>query len=59
MGKVTHRSLYIRTIAKQKLTPSPEADKQTLLRRLSLDLIGMPASKEISELYLKDQSEDA
>src|SRR5580765_155856 len=29
-------------LEKEKLTPSPEADKITLLRRLSLDLIGLP-----------------
>src|SRR6186997_3230669 len=29
----------------EKLKPSAEADKQTLLRRVSLDLIGMPADE--------------
>ena len=42
-----------------KLKPSAEADKKTLLRRVSLDLIGLPASKEISEKYLDDKTENA
>ena len=29
-------------LEREKLRPSPEADKVTLLRRLSLDLIGLP-----------------
>ncbi len=29
----------------EKLKPSPEADKQTLLRRAGLDIIGMPAEE--------------
>ena len=39
------------------LSRSEQADKQTLLRRVGLDLIGMPAPKEIAEKYLKNPSE--
>lgn len=39
------------------LERSEQADKQTLLRRASLDLIGMPAPKEIAEKYLNNSSE--
>ena len=31
-------------LEQEKLKPSPEADRTTLLRRLSLDLIGLPPS---------------
>jgi Protein of unknown function (DUF1553)/Protein of unknown function (DUF1549)/Planctomycete cytochrome C len=41
---------------KQGLNPSPKADKATLLRRVSLDLIGMPAPDDIAKAYLQDQS---
>ena len=41
------------------LERSPEADKKTLLRRLSLDLIGMPAPEKIAIKFLKDSSEKA
>lgn len=44
---------------KEGLKPSPEADKITLLRRLHLDLIGLPPTpKEVDE-FLADKSADA
>jgi len=43
-------------LEEEKLKPSQEADKQTLLRRVSLDLIGMPAKEKIANKYLNDQS---
>ncbi|MDZ7647678.1 MAG: DUF1553 domain-containing protein [Cytophagales bacterium] len=43
-------------IAKQNLEPSPEADKATLLRRVSLDLIGLPASGSLSEKFLNEEN---
>src|SRR5262249_59619276 len=46
-------------LEKEGLTPSPEADKATLLRRLYLDVIGLPPSvKEIDE-FLADTAPDA
>lgn len=47
------------SIKKQGLTTSNEADKATLLRRVSLDITGMPATYALAENYLKDQSEKA
>ena len=41
------------------LASSPRADKQTLLRRVSLDIIGMPAPENIAQQYLSDNSEKA
>ncbi|MDQ1473866.1 MAG: hypothetical protein QOJ99_5346 [Bryobacterales bacterium] len=38
------------------LAPSAEADKVTLLRRASLDLIGLPPTPEEVEAFLKDKS---
>jgi hypothetical protein len=38
------------------LKPSPEADRPTLLRRVSLDLIGLPPSPEEIDAFLKDKS---
>src|SRR5262249_3872084 len=34
--------------------PSPEADRRTLLRRLSLDLIGLPPTPEEVEAFVAD-----
>ncbi len=41
------------------VAPSPEADRATLLRRLSLDLIGLPPTTEELASFLADSSEDA
>ncbi len=41
------------------LTFSPQANKKTLLRRISLDIIGMPAPEKIAQQYLNDTSENA
>ncbi|MEI6715897.1 MAG: PSD1 and planctomycete cytochrome C domain-containing protein [Verrucomicrobiota bacterium] len=46
-------------LAKEKLKLSPEADKGTLLRRLSLDLTGLPPSPQELEAFLADNSPDA
>ena len=43
----------------EKLSPSKEADKATLLRRVSLDLTGLPANKKIAAKYLSDNSDKA
>lgn len=46
-------------LEKEGLTPAPEADRVTLIRRLSLDLIGLPPSpKEVDE-FVNDPSPNA
>ena len=42
-------------LEKEGLSPSPEADRVTLLRRLSLDLIGLPPTIEEVDAFLKDK----
>ncbi len=46
-------------LKEQKLSHSAEADKATLLRRVSLDLIGMPASENVAQKFLNDHSDHA
>ena len=46
-------------LEKEGLKPSPEADKVTLLRRLSLDLIGLPPTIGEIDAFLADNSPDA
>ncbi|HEX6987199.1 MAG TPA: PSD1 and planctomycete cytochrome C domain-containing protein [Planctomycetaceae bacterium] len=41
------------------LSPSDEADKITLIRRLYLDLIGLPPAPEEIDAFLADESPDA
>lgn len=41
------------------LKPSARADKQTLLRRVSLDIIGMPAPERLASKFLRDNSDHA
>jgi len=43
----------------ERLTPSPEADRATLLRRLSLDLIGLPPAPAEAAEFLSDSRPDA
>lgn len=44
---------------REGLEPSPEADRSSLLRRVSLDLIGLPPTPEEQAAYLADSSSDA
>jgi hypothetical protein len=43
----------------EKLAPSPEADRPTLLRRLSLDLTGLPPTIREIQDFVADQAPDA
>jgi len=46
-------------LEKEGLTPSPEADRATLLRRLSFDLTGLPPSTAEVDEFLADKSANA
>jgi len=46
-------------LEKEKLTPSPEADRVTLIRRLSLDLLGLPPHPNEVDAFVTDRSPDA
>jgi hypothetical protein len=46
-------------LEKEGLQPSPEADRTTLLRRLSLDLIGLPPTPGEVDAFLADKGPQA
>ncbi len=46
-------------LSKQGLKPSPQADRYTLARRVSLDLIGRAATPAEAQSFVQDQAPDA
>ena len=46
-------------LEREGLKPSAEADRATLLRRVSLDLVGLPPTPEEVDAFVADQSPDA
>jgi hypothetical protein len=46
-------------LEKEGISPSPEADRDTLLRRVSLDLTGLPPSPRELEEFRADKAPDA
>ncbi len=47
------------SLARQGLTPQAASPKQVLLRRVSLDLIGLPPTRAELQAFLADESPDA
>jgi hypothetical protein len=46
-------------LAQANLTPAPAADRRSLLRRATYDLIGLPPTPEETAAFLADKSDDA
>ncbi len=58
-GRQPIDSFVVARLEKEGLRPSPEADRVTLLRRLSLDMIGLPPTPEEVDAFLTDRSRNA
>jgi Protein of unknown function (DUF1549) len=56
-GAIDH--FILAKLEEKRLTPSPTASKQTLLRRLTFDLIGLPPSPKDLEAFEQDDSPEA
>jgi hypothetical protein len=52
-------AFILRRLESQGLSPTPEADRRTLIRRLSFDLRGLPPTPEEVDAFLADTAPDA
>ena len=46
-------------LKRQRLGPSPAADRLTLIRRVTIDLVGLPPTPEAIDAFLADPAHDA
>ena len=51
--------LILAKLESRKISPAPEADRRTLIRRLSLDLLGLPPTPAEIQAFLDDARPDA
>ncbi len=58
-GRNSIDTFVLAKVESEGLAPSPEADKTTLIRRLTLDLSGLPPTPTEVDAFLKDTSTDA
>ena len=52
-------NFILATLESKGIAPSPEADKETLVRRVHLDLLGLPPTPEEIDAFLADTSDKA
>ncbi len=52
-------NFVVAKLGEHGLSQNPEADRRTLIRRLSFDLIGLPPTREEVGAFVKDKSPDA
>ncbi|MFN0056340.1 MAG: PSD1 and planctomycete cytochrome C domain-containing protein [Planctomycetales bacterium] len=52
-------AFILKSLAAQGLSPAAEADKAILIRRVFLDLLGLPPTSAEVELFLEDDATDA
>jgi Protein of unknown function (DUF1553)/Protein of unknown function (DUF1549)/Planctomycete cytochrome C/Concanavalin A-like lectin/glucanases superfamily len=52
-------NFVLHTLEEKKIKHSEQADKETLLRRVSMDITGLPPTVQELDAFLKDKSADA
>ncbi len=52
-------AFVLEKLREKSLTPSKEADRRTLIRRLSFDLLGLPPTPQETAAFVNDTSPDA
>jgi mono/diheme cytochrome c family protein len=52
-------AFVLATLREKKLTPSPRADRRTLIRRIYFDLTGLPPTPEEAAAFVADPAPDA
>jgi mono/diheme cytochrome c family protein len=50
---------FLAVMAQKQITPSPRADRRTLIRRAYLDLLGLPPERAEVEAFVNDRRPDA
>ncbi len=58
-SKTSIDAYVLERLARENIAPSPEADRRTLIRRVSLDLTGLPPTPAEVEAFAADQSPNA
>ncbi|QXD26091.1 DUF1549 domain-containing protein [Opitutia bacterium ISCC 51] len=59
MGKNEIDHFVLASLEGDEINPSPLAEKETLIRRISLDLTGFPPTPEEVDAFVADESPDA
>ncbi len=52
-------AFVLENLRKAKLDPAPPADRETLIRRVTFDLLGLPPAPEEIDAFVRDRSPDA
>jgi Protein of unknown function (DUF1553)/Protein of unknown function (DUF1549)/Planctomycete cytochrome C len=52
-------AFVLKTLEAKQLSPRPEADRRTLIRRLTFDLHGLPPTPKEVDAFVRDERDDA